>query len=467
MIPKLISRGRSFKGAAAYLLHDKGRASTNERVEWTAPRNLAGDDPERAWRIMAATALAQNQLKQRAGVKNTGRKSSDAVLHLSLAWHPDEADGLDREAMLEAAEGALEALGAGDRQALIVCHNDEPHPHVHVLINRVSPEDGRMLSSSKEKLKLSEWAQSYEDSRGVEYCHKRRVNNAARKRGEYTRGEKDKARHVHDAEPAPRLKSDPHDPANEARREQARKDAELAALGREMAEHRHRARIDLEQQHHKKMQEIRQQTARAIQMAVGDLREKYRPAFEAQHRAAVAETRQFEKREKSLLGRVKNALRAIDLGRRVKREDAATKETGGVIKETFAVVTQEQARRQRIEKSIARQQRKLLADRRRKERQIAREHKVKLKTKERTARREFLVRSEELASQHRTEQAKLRMRWKRRNRERAEVWGRFPAAAQVREQQQQRQRRERPSQAFARAAKPSRSNTREKPGRGR
>ena len=40
MVPRLHAKGTSFKGASAYLLHDKA-ASTSERVAWTDTRNLA------------------------------------------------------------------------------------------------------------------------------------------------------------------------------------------------------------------------------------------------------------------------------------------------------------------------------------------------------------------------------------------------------------------------------------------
>ena len=63
MLPKLHSKGKSFKGAALYLLHDKDRAATSERVAWTETRNLLTDDPHRAWRVMAATAMKQDILK--------------------------------------------------------------------------------------------------------------------------------------------------------------------------------------------------------------------------------------------------------------------------------------------------------------------------------------------------------------------------------------------------------------------
>ncbi len=65
---------------------------------------------------------------------HTGQKSKGAVLHYSIAWHPDEADKIDRAEMLRAADASLKAIGAHDRQAVIVAHNDEPHPHVHVIV---------------------------------------------------------------------------------------------------------------------------------------------------------------------------------------------------------------------------------------------------------------------------------------------------------------------------------------------
>ena len=231
MVPKLHAKGSSFKGAAAYLLHDKDRADTSERVAWVETRNLAVDDPEAAWRIMAATALDQARLKAEAGVKSTGRKSDKHVLHLSLAWHPDQEPS--REEMAAAADGALKALGAGDRQAMIVAHDDEAHAHVHVLINRVSPEDGKHLPSSNDRLKLSKWAEAYEREGGRIYCEDRVVNNAMRAKGEYVKGPRDVARHVFEAQRA-QAANDNDEGRAEIGRQRA-KDHALAQRGRNMA----------------------------------------------------------------------------------------------------------------------------------------------------------------------------------------------------------------------------------------
>jgi len=197
MIPKLHAKGSSFKGAAAYLLHDKDGAATSGRVGWTETVNLITHNPEAAWRAMAATAMDAARLKEQAGVKKTGRVSKEPVLHLTLAWAPGQTP--TREEMSGFARRAIEALKAGDRQAMIICHTDEKHPHVHVLLNRVSPADGRMLSSSNEKLALSALALAYEKEGGAVKCKQREINAEKREQGEYVRAEKDIPRPEYEA----------------------------------------------------------------------------------------------------------------------------------------------------------------------------------------------------------------------------------------------------------------------------
>ena len=84
MVPKATKKGRSFKGAALYYLHDKG-ALTDERVAFTHTLNLATDDPHMAARMMAYTAMHQSQIKQAAGEVATGRKLTLPVYVYSLA----------------------------------------------------------------------------------------------------------------------------------------------------------------------------------------------------------------------------------------------------------------------------------------------------------------------------------------------------------------------------------------------
>lgn len=172
MVPDIAKSGHSFKGAAAYYLHDKGQQSA-ERVAWTDTRNLLGVGPHTAVRMMIATASEADELKRAAGIKATGRKSKAHVYAYSLAWHPDEAGNLDKAEMLRAVDQTLTVLGAQEHQALIVCHQDQKHPHVHVILNRVHPVTGVMLSTSNDRLKLSDWANGYERERGLIVTPKR------------------------------------------------------------------------------------------------------------------------------------------------------------------------------------------------------------------------------------------------------------------------------------------------------
>ncbi len=161
--------GRSFKGASSYYLHDKRageRPTTSERVAWTETRNLATDRPEVATRLMIATAGDADRLKREAGIRATGRKAEKPVMAYSLAWHPSEQ--VDRAEMMRAATDSLRTLGLERHQALIVAHRDTAHPHVHVIVNRVSPEDGRLATiSPKQGRELArDWAHRYEQDRG-------------------------------------------------------------------------------------------------------------------------------------------------------------------------------------------------------------------------------------------------------------------------------------------------------------
>jgi hypothetical protein len=165
--------GMSFKGAMDYYLHDRREPSETEhrtssdRVEWTSMRNLATDRTDVATAIMISTAKDANRLKQEAGVKATGRKAKTPVKTFALSWHPDEAASLDRADMERAANEALQAIGMEKHQAIIICHNDTRHPHVHVVVNRVNPENGKLARCGpNENRALDRWAYEYERDRG-------------------------------------------------------------------------------------------------------------------------------------------------------------------------------------------------------------------------------------------------------------------------------------------------------------
>ena len=143
--------------------------------------------------------------------------------------------------MLAAARESLKVLGIEDRQTLIVCHNDEPHPHIHVIVNRVSPADGRLSSTSQEKLKLSRWAEDWERRHGKIFCEQRVANNAERDEGNFVKDRSGVARSTFEATKAATAglndNRDAQQAAAELKADHRRKAAELAAIGRDMHEH--------------------------------------------------------------------------------------------------------------------------------------------------------------------------------------------------------------------------------------
>jgi len=191
MVPRVSQAGHSFKGAALYYLNDKGKRREDGRDAWAALRdelgdrvahietmNLPTDDAVMAIKHMIDTAQHADELKAAAGISNKGRKGAKPVYSYSLAWHPTERPSMAEQ--IDAAKATLKELGITDRQALIVAHNDTDHPHVHVIVNRVCPETGRMASMGNDRLKLSNWAEAYEKSRGHIFCKEREANNAKR-----------------------------------------------------------------------------------------------------------------------------------------------------------------------------------------------------------------------------------------------------------------------------------------------
>lgn len=186
------TQGTSFRGAFLYHLHDKRREGettrlTSERVAWTYTRNLATDDPEKAWRIMAFTAQHQREIKAVAGEALSGPRCRKPVYSLVLAWDPSQTPSKDE--MLHAAESALKTLRMHDRQAVIVCHDDEPQKHIHILVNRVCHLTGRTAAIKRDWLRLSQWAERYERETGQVFCDLRVNHNHRRRQGEFVKNE--------------------------------------------------------------------------------------------------------------------------------------------------------------------------------------------------------------------------------------------------------------------------------------
>lgn len=170
MIANINPRGHSFTGVTAYLMHDKG-AETSERVEWTATYNLHTPDVEKASRFMAWTDGSRESLRAQSGGTAVGRKATAGnVYHYSLSWEPGEKP--DRAAIEAEALASVKRLGLEKHQFYLVAHSDTEHAHVHVVVNLVNPETGRIASNWKDRDILDRWANEYEQKHGIQ-CEKR------------------------------------------------------------------------------------------------------------------------------------------------------------------------------------------------------------------------------------------------------------------------------------------------------
>jgi hypothetical protein len=284
VVPRITSKGKSFKGAGAYFLHDL-KAQTAERVAFTHTENMLTNDPEVALKVMAWTAQHARELKEISGQKLTGRQAENPVYTYCLAWAPDQNP--DRAHMIEFGRRSLDALGLADHEALFVAHNDTDHLHLHVIANRVHPVTGLMAKMSQDRIALSRLAQSYEQETGQVYCHARVANNEKRAQGAWVKAEKE-----------PRQTETPEYQNKRAARIEAQRQAgqraktkQTAEQGRAEASRDMRAAFD-----QASAKDDRRYRARELDRPAGDEQHEARAAW-ADERTKEREAERLERRE--------------------------------------------------------------------------------------------------------------------------------------------------------------------------
>lgn len=309
MNPVEIGIGKSFKGLAAYLLHDPERAATAARVAWAQSFNLDDADPDRAWRLMAATAMSADQLKAAAGVKK-GKKALNTAYHFSLNFNP--ADHPTEATQRAAVESALKAMGLESYQALAVGHRDTEHQHVHVMVNLINPENGLSAASkqpdgspallSNSQKKLSRWAQEFEREHRLAVTEGRLENANKRAQGELVDARR-KPRNVYD-----RDKSETTDRRRDFLKQKfTAGERDLSSESRQMherhgddwtaAKHSYKAHKDAIWDAHKK------RSAERIENTKAQTKKRWSAMFMRQR----DELRDFERGERSVVGRIWHA----------------------------------------------------------------------------------------------------------------------------------------------------------------
>ena len=444
MVPNLAKRGTSFVGAAKYYLHDKRKEgehsrTTTDRIAWTQTRCVMTDDAYGAINIMRATAESQNDLKRQAGVKLTGNKSKGCVLAYSLSWSPDENGKIDKAEMLRAVDTSLKALGAQDHQAVIVAHNDEPHPHVHVILNLVNQHNGKNLSQSYTKKKLDKWAYEYRKERGEEktYCADRTKKHEAiegRKRGQnpqFIKGTKAKYQPSTEAAMEMSRVADKADrvTAKVVREQQKTKDAELSRFGKKQAQMHQFEWSELSTKY-RTTKARNTKDARAEKKAVREeIFLQGKPYYVEMLKAHRTELSAFNQREKRVLGKLNNMVEVVTHTAKLGRS-----ENGNVVAQLFSTIASKDKRQEWIKRKHEKQIKDFKKDQAQQIRQAVAKVDSTYRERNKSAYELFQVGRSALISKQNREREELKSRWKDRNESRKAAFALLSKAAETRQE---------------------------------
>ena len=159
MIGKIIA-GSSFAGTVGYVMKELSRILDAEGVNPPEVKNIIEDFKD------------QTRLNPR--LKNT-------VGHISFSFSPKEAPHMTDALMTQIAKEYMQKMGITDTQYLLVRHLDQPHPHCHLVYNRIG-YDGKVISSQGDykrneiatKLLKNKYGLTYAEDKGktnVEKLH--------------------------------------------------------------------------------------------------------------------------------------------------------------------------------------------------------------------------------------------------------------------------------------------------------
>ncbi|HXS36944.1 MAG TPA: relaxase/mobilization nuclease domain-containing protein [Flavipsychrobacter sp.] len=130
MMARIVKPGRSFKGCIQYNLQE-------HRAELLYAE---------AVRTQSVQTIIHDFNMQRKLNPGLGR----AVGHIALTWSPNDTRLLTDEIMVERAQEYMDKMKIGNTQYIIALHKDRPHPHVHIVYNRVDNE-GKTISDKFQK----------------------------------------------------------------------------------------------------------------------------------------------------------------------------------------------------------------------------------------------------------------------------------------------------------------------------
>lgn len=130
MIGKIIA-GSSFSGTVGYVMKELSRILDTEGVTPPEVKNMVEDFKDQT--------LLNSRLKNTVG-------------HISLSFSPKDAPRMTDALMTQIAKEYMQRMGIVDTQYLLVRHLDQPHPHCHLVYNRVG-NNGQTISDKNIKIR--------------------------------------------------------------------------------------------------------------------------------------------------------------------------------------------------------------------------------------------------------------------------------------------------------------------------
>lgn len=115
--------------------------------------------------------------------RKINKELGKAVGHIALSWSIHDKDKLTPDIMIERAQEYMKLMDIKNTQYVIVQHHDKPHPHIHIIYNRVS-DNGRTISDQFQKQRNGKIAKEltlkygYYIAEGKEQVHREQLKGA-------------------------------------------------------------------------------------------------------------------------------------------------------------------------------------------------------------------------------------------------------------------------------------------------
>ncbi len=144
MIGKIIA-GSSFAGTVEYVMKEQSRILDVEGITSPNVREMARDFKDQT--------LLNPRLK-------------NAVGHISLSFSSKDAPRMTDALMTQIIKEYMQRMGITDTQYLLVRHLDQPHPHCHLIYNRVD-NNGQSISDKNIKIRNAKVCRALTEKYGL------------------------------------------------------------------------------------------------------------------------------------------------------------------------------------------------------------------------------------------------------------------------------------------------------------